>query len=84
MVTVFDMAVHSLTREAFTLARDNEHFRTATYAEFQIALWKQDRSMFGLPPEVFMRAMKEAHQRMLKHYGTTIVSDPPKRDEPKR
>lgn len=71
MATVFDRAVRELVREALAIERADQNFRSPSYEAFVKRLWtdQEGRSLHGLPPEVFTRAVKEAHERFNKITG---------------
>jgi len=60
------MAVRNLMQDALDIAKINPNFRTSDFDTFERVLWTENsgRSMYGLPPTVFKRALKEAHRQI--------------------
>lgn len=64
MPTVFEVAVIKLTKAAREIARDDNRFNAVTYDGFVRVMWTENTTgqMYGLPAEVFVRALKEAYR----------------------
>ena len=64
--TVYDKAVQDFTETAQRLARLNEHFRQASFAEFEM-LMVDDEALkrYGLPKPMVERALLEAYQTVV-------------------
>lgn len=59
---MFDVAVIKLVKVAREIARDDNNFNAVSYDGFVRIMWTENTtgSMYGLPAEVFVRALKEA------------------------
>ena len=62
--TVYEKAVQDFTETARQLARLNQHFRQASFAEFEILMGLDDEVLkrYGLPEPMVDRALLEAYQ----------------------
>jgi len=69
--TVYEKAVQDFTETARRLARLNQHFRQASFAEFEMLMVDDEiLKRYGLPKSMVDRALLEAYQ--------TVVLDQPK------
>ena len=59
-MTVFEQVVIKLARAGHGIARQDPTFYSVDYDVFAHRVWDQ-QSMHGLPPEVFVRALKAAY-----------------------
>jgi hypothetical protein len=62
--TVYDKAVQDFTETARQLAMLNQHFRHASFAEFEMLMGLDDEVLkrYGLPTPMVDRALLEAYQ----------------------
>jgi hypothetical protein len=62
--TVYEKAVQDFTETARKLARLDQHFRQASFAEFEILMGLDDEVLkrYGLPEPMVDRALLEAYQ----------------------
>ena len=65
--TVYEKAVQDFTGNARQLARLNQHFRHASFAEFEILMGLDDKVLkrYGLPRPMVDRALLEAYQTVV-------------------
>ena len=62
--TVYEKAVQDFTETARKLARLDQHFRHASFAEFEMLMGLDDEALkrYGLPKRIVDRALLEAYQ----------------------
>jgi hypothetical protein len=62
--TVYEKAVQDFTETARKLARLNQHFRQASFAEFEMLMGFDDEVLkrYGLPKPMVERALLEVYQ----------------------
>jgi hypothetical protein len=67
MKTVYEKAVQDFTETARKLARLNQHFRQASFAEFEILMGLDDEVLkrYGLPRPMVARALVEVYQTVV-------------------
>lgn len=70
-MTVFELVVLRLTRVGRDLARQDPTLYSASYDNFVAKIWIDKASTQGLPPEVFVRALKTAYREV------TGIAPPP-------
>jgi hypothetical protein len=65
--TVYEKAVQDFTEIARQLARLNQHFRQASFAEFEMLVRFDDETLkrYGLPKPMVERALLEAYQTVV-------------------
>ena len=65
--TVYEKAVQDFTETARQLARLNQHFRQASFAEFEILMGFDDEALkrYGLPRPMVERALLEVYQTVV-------------------
>ena len=65
--TVYEKAVQDFTETARRLARLNQHFRQASFAEFEMLMGFDDEALkrYGLPRPMVERALLEAYQTVV-------------------
>ena len=65
--TVYEKAVQDFTETALQLARLNQHFRQASFAEFEMLMEVDDRVLkrYGLPKPTVKRALIEVYQTVV-------------------
>jgi len=65
--TVYEKAVQDFTETARQLARLNQQFRQASFAEFKMLMALDDEALkrYGLPKPMVERALLEAYQTVL-------------------
>src|SRR6516225_6277699 len=65
--TVYEKAVQDFTETARRLARLNQHFREASFAEFEMMMGFDDEALkrYGLPKPMVERALLEAYQTVV-------------------
>ena len=65
--TVYEKAVQDFTETARKLARLDQHFRRASFAEFEILMGLDDEVLkrYGLPKTMVDRALLEAYQTVV-------------------
>ena len=65
--TVYEKAVQDFTENARQLARLNQHFRHASFAEFEMLMGLDDEVLrrYGLPTVMVERALLEAYRTVL-------------------
>jgi hypothetical protein len=65
--TVYEKAVQDFTETARQLARLNQHFRQASFAEFEILMGLDDEILkrYGLPKPMVERALVEVYQTVV-------------------
>ena len=70
--TVYEKAVQDFAEAAHQLARLNQHFRQASFAEFEMLMGLDDEALkrYGLPNPMVERALIEVYE--------TVVLGPPK------
>ena len=62
--TVYEKAVQDFTETARQLARLNQHFRQASFAEFEMLMRVDDKVLkrYGLPKPTVKRALLEVYE----------------------
>ena len=65
--TVYEKAVQDFTETARGLARLNQHFRQASFAEFEMLMGLDDEVLkrYGLPKRTVKRALIEVYQTVV-------------------
>jgi hypothetical protein len=66
--TVYEKAVQDFTETAQRLASLNQHFREASFAEFEMLMGLDDDGVlkrYGLPKPMIERALIEAYQTVV-------------------
>ena len=65
--TVYEKAVQDFTETARRLARLNQHFRQASFAEFEMLMASDDGVLkrYGLPKPMVERALIEVYQTVV-------------------
>jgi len=65
--TVYEKAVQDFTETARRLARLNQHFRQASFAEFEMMMAFDDEALkrYGLPKSMVERALLEVYQTVV-------------------
>jgi len=65
--TVYEKAVQDFIETARKLARLNQHFRQASFAEFEMLMGLDDEVLkrYGLPTPMVDRALLEAYQTVV-------------------
>jgi len=65
--TVYDKAVQDFTETARQLARLNQHFRQASFAEFEMLMGVDDGVLkrYGLPKPMAERALIEVYETVV-------------------
>ena len=65
--TVYEKAVQDFTETARQLARLNQHFRQASFAEFEMRMGFDDEALkrYELPKPMVERALLEAYQTVV-------------------
>src|SRR5215813_11289798 len=65
--TVYEKAVQDFTDTARRLARLNQHFRQASFAEFEMMMAFDDEALkrYGLPKPMVERALLEVYQTVV-------------------
>ena len=65
--TVYEKAVRDFTETARRLARLNEHFRQASFAEFEMLMEVDDGVLkrYGLPKPTVKRALIQVYQTVV-------------------
>ena len=65
--TVYEKAVQDFTETARRLARLNQHFRQASFAEFEMLMGLDDEVLkrYGLPKPTVKRALIEVYQTVM-------------------
>jgi hypothetical protein len=65
--TVYEKAVQDFTDTARRLARLNQHFRQASFAEFEMMMAFDDEALkrYGLPKRMVERALLEVYQTVV-------------------
>jgi hypothetical protein len=65
--TVYEKAVEDFTETARRLARLNQHFRQASFAEFEMLMGLDDGVLkrYGLPKLMVERALIEVYQTVM-------------------
>ena len=61
-MTVFEMAVSKLTKTAIEIGRADHSLYSSSYDIFIHRVWVDRTSTFGLPPDVFVRALKATYR----------------------
>ena len=69
--TVYEKAVQDFTETAQQLARLNQHFRQASFAEFEMLMALDDEVLkrYGLPKPTVKRALLEVYQTVMRQSG---------------
>jgi hypothetical protein len=67
--TVYEKALQDFTEAAQQLARLNERFRQASFAEFKMLMGLDDEALkrYGLPRPTVERALKEVYQTVVRN-----------------
>jgi len=65
--TVYEKAVQEFTETARRLARLNQHFRQASFAEFEMLMGLDDEVLkrYGLPKPMVERALIKAYETVV-------------------
>ena len=65
--TVYEKAVQDFTETAQQLARLNQHFRQASFSEFEMLMGLDDEVLkrYGLPKPMVERALIEVYQTVV-------------------
>ena len=65
--TVYEKAVQDFTETARQLARLNQHFRQASFAEFEMLMRVDDKVLkrYGLPKPMAERALIEVYETVV-------------------
>ena len=64
--TVYEKAVQDFTETARRLARQHQHFRQASFAEFEVLMVDNEvLKRYGLPKPMVERALIEVYQTVL-------------------
>ena len=65
--TVYEKAVQDFTETAQQLARLNQHFRQASFSEFEMLMGLDDEVLkrYGLPKPMIERALIEAYETVV-------------------
>jgi len=65
--TVYEKAVQDFTETAQQLARLNQRFQQASFAEFEMMMGFDDEALkrYGLPKPMVKRALKEVYQTVV-------------------
>jgi len=65
--TVYEKAVQDFTETARRLARQRQHFRQASFAEFQMLMGLHDEVLkrYGLPRSIVERALIKVYQTVV-------------------
>ena len=65
--TVYEKAVQDFTETARQLARLNQHFRQASFAEFEMLMGLDDEVLkrYGLPRPILERALIEVYRTVV-------------------
>jgi hypothetical protein len=65
--TVYEKAVQDFTEIAQQLARLNQHFRQASFSEFEMLMGLDDEVLrrYGLPKQMIERALLKAYQTVV-------------------
>jgi hypothetical protein len=66
-MTVYEKAVQDFTETARQLARINQHFRQASFAEFEMLMGLDYKVLkrYGLPKPMIERALTEAYETVV-------------------
>jgi hypothetical protein len=69
--TVYEKAVQDFTETAQQLARLNQHFRQASFSEFEMLMGLDDEVLkrYGLPKRTVKRALIEVYQTVIRQSG---------------
>jgi hypothetical protein len=72
--TVYEKAVQDFTETARQLARLNQHFRQASFADFEMLMGVDDGALkrYGLPKPMIERALIEVYETVVlgqQRYG---------------
>jgi len=69
--TVYEKAVRDFTETAQQLARLNQHFRQASFSEFEMLMGLDDEVLkrYGLPKRTVKRALIEVYQTVIRQSG---------------
>ena len=69
--TVYEKAVQDFTEIAQQLARLNQHFRQASFSEFEMLMGLDDEVLkrYGLPKRTVKRALIEVYQTVIRQSG---------------
>ena len=69
--TVYEKAVQDFTETAQQLARLDQYFRHASFAEFEILMGLDDEVLkrYGLPKRTVKRALIEVYQTVIRQSG---------------
>ena len=82
--TVYEKAVQDFTETARQLARLNQHFRQASFAEFEMLMGVDDGVLkrYGLPKPMVKRALIEVYETVvLGQQRRRLLQDPDGSDE---
>jgi hypothetical protein len=69
--TVYEKAVQDFTEIAQQLARLDQHFRQASFSEFEMLMGLDDEVLkrYGLPKRTVKRALIEVYQTVIRQSG---------------
>jgi hypothetical protein len=69
--TVYEKAVQDFTETAQQLARLDQHFRQASFSEFEMLMGLDDEVLkrYGLPKRTVKRALIEVYQTVIRQSG---------------
>jgi hypothetical protein len=69
--TVYEKAVQDFTKTAQQLARLDQHFRQASFSEFEMLMGLDDEVLkrYGLPKRTVKRALIEVYQTVIRQSG---------------
>jgi hypothetical protein len=69
--TVYEKAVQDFTETAQQLARLDQHFRQASFSEFEMLMGLDDEVLkrYGLPKRTVKRALIEVYQTVIRQRG---------------
>ena len=68
-MTVFEMAVAKLTKTAIEIGKADRNLYAASYDVFVHRVWVDRTSTFGLPPDVFIRALRATYRDVTGNYA---------------
>jgi hypothetical protein len=75
--TVYEKAVQDFTETARQLVRLNQHFRQASFADFEMLMGFDDEALkrYGLPKPMVERALKEVYQTVVRNQERSRLTD---------
>jgi len=76
--TVYEKAVQDFTEAAQQLARLNQHFRQASFSEFEMLMGLDDEVLkrYGLPKPTVKRALLEVYQTVVLDQQSRLLQRP--------